>query len=199
MFRWLTQLFGTSKAQPAAQPQAQPQVEAVPRTPRWYLFKINRAMGAELFRALRDDDDVTVVPGGSNIVDGKLRVRWYLAPAKNPRPAKGACDDLFTLEAGQAPKALASLQDAMFKLGAGDNAAVVAVLADSRFNEFFSKFHQYLNKKLMDSGGLPTANLLFTDNAESAQRLLDRLSFQEEGIPTLAGGRDVDFFRPPVP
>ena len=74
MFDWFKRIFGT----PATSLPSRPHEERTSHAPRWYFFSIGQAMGSEVFRVLCQDEEFGIVSGWSRLVDGKLKVRWYL-------------------------------------------------------------------------------------------------------------------------
>ena len=82
------------------------------------------------------------------------------------------------------------------RCSAGRGTAIIVVLADSRFDRLYAAFCDCLNRKYVEAGALPIVTLLYTDMGRMAETLCGFFSFQEEGTPVLATGRNVDFFCP---
>jgi hypothetical protein len=159
LFHWL---FGKSK--PAGSKDQHPE-SSRPTTSgasqshsRWYFFSLGYAMGAEVFRAIWKDDDFMSIGGGKGLADGKLRVRHYSNPKADASsfPKAEATFGGAELARNKPPQPIHTVSEAYRLLG-GDqgNVAIVVVLADSRFDDFYSRFRDYLNNKYIEAGALP--------------------------------------------
>ena len=122
---------------------------------RWYFFSLGYAMGAEVFLAIWKDDDFMSIGGGKGLADGKLRVRYYSNPKGHPSslPKPGATFGGAELTKNKAPQRISTVSEAHSLLGGGrEGVAIVVVLADSRFDDFYSRFRDYLNNKYIEAG-----------------------------------------------
>jgi len=166
------------------------------RKARWYFLSVGHAMGPEVFRAVVKDDDFMSIGGGKGLATGKLRVRYY-SDAQSQGPPSGQAG--FTgaeLTRNNAPKQISTISHAHEVLGGGRGSAIMVILADDRFDDFYSRFRDHLNKKYIESGALPIVTLIYTDEGDAADHLLKCFRFEEEGTPVLASGSKVDFFHP---
>ena len=124
-------------------------------------------------------------------------MRLYLdkETSNTPSNEQGTFDG-FELTSNKAPASIGTVAKACQTFSAGRGTAIIVVLADSRFDRLYAAFCDCLNRKYVEAGALPIVTLLYTDMGRMAETLCGFFSFQEEGTPVLATGRNVDFFCP---
>jgi len=196
----LNWLFGRRKTTRSAEDQDDEEVREPSHGFRWYFFSVGSAMGPEVFRAIHKDDDFMTLRStglGRGLSDAKLRVRLYLSTSTSNSPSKDkGTFEGFELAKSKPSKPITVMAEAYNILAGVGGKAITVVLADTRYNDFYSAFRDYLNSRYIESGGLPIVTLLYTDAGQMAETLCGYFTLQEEGTPVLATGRKVDFFHP---
>ena len=167
---------------------------------RWYFLTVGSSMGREAFRAIVEDDDFTALQGmglGSGLTDSKLRVRLYettLENVQSPFEDEGSFEGEEILSGGEI-KAISVMDRIFWDLGGwSESKPIIVVLADSRFDRFYSAFRDHLNKMYIESGNIPIARLFSAQNGGFVEKLCELFVLKDEGTPTLASDRQVDFF-----
>ena len=169
---------------------------------RWYFLTVGSSMGSEAFRAILDDDDFMALKStglGAGLTDSKLRVRLYettLENVQSPLEDEGSFEG-YELVSDRKPKSITVMDRIFWDLGGwSDPKPIIVVLADSRFDGFYSAFRDYLNKMYMESGNIPIVRLFCSQNGELTEKLCELFVLKDEGSPFLASERQVDFFQP---
>lgn len=189
---FLKRLFG--KQTPAAQRSTVKQKQQF----RWYFLSVGHAMGPETFRAVTQDDDFMSVGGGKGLASSKFRVRLYLTDSDASQSADAEAEfDGFGLSDGDKPKPIGSIREAYDALTGGSGGmAVIAILADRRFDDFYSRFGSHLNQQYVQNGALPIVTVIRTDDGQMADSLCECFVFEGEGKPLLAPAGELSFFAP---
>jgi len=182
---------------------------------RWYFLNLGWAMAPQVYQTLCGNEEFVNVAPGSAVPEAKVLVRYYRAydpwgseqPPYQPEKAEELGlvfrGFVFPLSIKEPPQKTEGLKEAYWHLGGlapsgTPEVPVIVILADSRFDTIMRGYRELLNRLYMQSGALPIAHLMYTDDLESARNLVllyqlkEKSAHFEERFETWCVKRDID-------